>query len=47
MEVDCLVSDIVQGFGILVGMDAVAKLDGVSVSGDGRRVVFGKRELSS
>ena len=47
VEVDCLVSDIVRGFGILVGMDAVAKLDGVSVSGDGRRVVFGKCGLSS
>ena len=47
VEVDCLVSDIVRGFGILVGMDAVAKLGGVSVSGDGRRVAFGKCEVSS
>ena len=29
VEVDCLVSDLVRGFDILLGMDVVAKLDGV------------------
>ena len=40
IEVDCLVSDIVRGFGILLGMDVVAKLGGVTVSGDGELVRF-------
>lgn len=47
IEVDCLVSDIVRGFGILLGMDVVTKLGGVTVSGDGKVICFGMQDVSS
>lgn len=41
VKVDCLVSDIAQDYDILIGMDTVVTLSGVSVSGDGRCVALG------
>lgn len=37
---ECLVSDILRGYDILLGMDVVAKMGGVRVSSDGRSVQF-------
>ena len=41
VQLDCIVSKVVPGFGILLGMDAVNQLGGVLVRDGGRTVVFG------
>ena len=43
ITLDCLVSRLLPGFGILLGMDAVSALGGVHVSQEGR-ASFGKME---
>jgi hypothetical protein len=37
---DCLTANIVPGFDLLLGMDAVERLGGIQVSRDGRNVKF-------
>ena len=38
---NCLVSNVVPGYGMLLGMDAITILGGVHVSGGGRLIQFG------
>ena len=43
-NLSCLVADVVPGFDLLMGMDAIRKLGGVQVSRDGTRVTFLEQE---
>lgn len=46
IQLDCLVTEILSGYDMLLGMDAVALLGGIQVSGDGDVVVLGKATCS-
>lgn len=47
VRVRCLASEIVPGFDILLGMDAIQLLGGVRVAADGKTVRFGSHEVSA
>ena len=48
VSVDCLITNVVPGYGVLLGMDIIDKLGGVTVRKQGKEVCFGvEEELSN
>lgn len=45
--VDCFVTSVVPGYGVLLGMDAIGKLGGVTVSKGGKEIRFGSDQEAS